>query len=116
MAINFHIHGFDATAWRTAQSTGALAYMSYDRAQQFSDIYDVQAELKSAEDQAARDAIISLGPLINASNDADPTSGQAADIKQKIEVLQGQLLLVESFMDSLDKHYKAFLAANPADH
>jgi len=113
MDVTFHIHTFDGTAWRTAQSTGALAYMPYDRAQEYSDIYLGQDELKSSEDQAARDAIISLGPLINSSDEADPTGGEAADIKQKIQVLQGQLLLVHSFLSSLDGHYKKFLAAHP---
>jgi hypothetical protein len=35
------------------------------------------------------------------------------DMRQKIEVLQGQLLLVDTFMKGLDEGYKKFLAAHP---
>jgi len=34
-------------------------------------------------------------------------------MKEKIEVLQGQLLLVDSFVNNLDNEYKQFLATHP---
>jgi hypothetical protein len=114
MSINFGIHTFDDVSWKTAQSTTALSYMPYSQAEEYSDIYNTQNELNNAERQAARDAIISLAPFLNTSDtDPDPTEGQANEIKQKIEVLQGQLTLVDSFMSSLDREYKKFLAAHP---
>ncbi|MBB5344949.1 hypothetical protein [Tunturibacter empetritectus] len=114
MEIAFGIRAFDDVSWKTAQSTTALSYMPYSQAEEYSDIYNTQNELNDAERQAARDAIISLAPFMNtAASDPDPTEGQANDIKQKIEVLQGQLTLVESFMKSLDQSYKKFLAAHP---
>jgi hypothetical protein len=113
MSIGFGIRTFDDVSWKTAQSTTALSYMPYAQAQEYSDIYSTQNELNDAERQAARDAIISLAPFINtADNDPDPTEGQANDIKQKIEILQGQLTLVDSLMNSLDRDYKKFLAAH----
>ena len=64
--------------------------------------------------QAVRDAVISLGPFLNSeSNDSDPTGGEAAEVRSKIEVLQGQLLVVDTFMKGLDEGYKKFLAAHP---
>lgn len=114
MEVSFHIRGFDSVSWKTAQSTGALSYMPYARAQEYSDIYSTQDALEVAEQQAARDAITSLAPFINASKtDPDPTEGQADSIKQKIEVLQGQLILVSSLVTNLDSEYKKFLAAHP---
>jgi hypothetical protein len=114
MDITFHIRGFESVSWKTAQTTGALAYMPYDRAQEYSDIYATQDELQSSEQQAARDAILSLGTFMNsADNDPDPTDGEASAIKDKIEVLQGQLLLVDSFMKGLDGSYQKFLSAHP---
>ncbi len=115
MTIAFHIRTFDNVSWKTAQSTTALSYMPYAQAQEYANIYSTQDELETTEKQAARDAIISLAPFINSSNnDPDPTEGQANDIKQKIEVLQGQLTLVDSLINSLDGAYKKFLAAHPA--
>ena len=114
MSMGVAIHTFDDVSWRTAQSTGALSYMPYVRAEEYANIYKEQAELSASEQQAARDAILSLAPFINeGKDDPDPTPDQANDIKQKIEILQSQLTLVDTFMNSLDQEYKKFLAAHP---
>jgi hypothetical protein len=114
MSIGSGIQTFDDVSWRTAQSTTALSYMPYARAEEYANIYTTQAELYTSEQQAARDAIISLAPFLNMDKkDPDLTEAQANDIKQKIEILQGQLTLVESFMNSLDREYKNFLTAHP---
>jgi hypothetical protein len=115
LEVTFHIRGFENVSWKTAQNTGALEYMPYDRAQKYSDIYGTQAALESSEQQAARDAIVSLGPFLNFSDkDPDPTPEQANAMKDHIETLQGQLLLVDSYMQGLSKEYQKFLAANPS--
>jgi hypothetical protein len=113
MEITFHIRTFDDVSWKTAQSTTAFSYMPYAQAEEYAGIYDTQTALYTAEQQAARDATISLAPFLNTDDkDPDPTEGQADAIRQKIEVLQGQLMLVDSFMNSLDREYKKFLAAH----
>ncbi len=110
MEISFHIHGFDNLGWKTAQETGAAAYMSYAMAQQFAEIYVTQDDLADAEKQAARDAILSLAPFMDADQHRpDPTREEARAMRDKIEVLEGQLLLVDSLMTSLDKAYGKYL-------
>lgn len=114
MEISFHISGFDDVSWKTAQSTGALSYMPYPVAQEFADIYNTQNELAIAQHQAARDAILSIAPFVNTSGkDSPPAPQQAAAIIDRIGVLQGQLLLLDSLVTSLDGEYKKFLAAHP---
>jgi hypothetical protein len=113
MSIGAGIQTFDDVSWRTAQSTTALSYMPYARAEEYADIYTTQTQLYDAEKQAARDAIISLAPFMNVGEKDDLPDDLARDIKQKVEILQGQLTLVESFMNSLDHSYKKFLAAHP---
>jgi hypothetical protein len=114
IAINFDIRSLSNVSWKTAQSTGALSYIPYELAQEYGDIYTTQDELEVAEQQAARDLIISVGPFINSGkDDPDPTGGQAESTKQKVEVLQGQLILVNSLTETLDGQYKKFLAAHP---
>lgn len=111
--IGFHIKTVEDVNWKTAQSTGALSYMPYMQAQEYSEIYNTQAELNAAELQAARDAIISLAPFVTTNdNDPDPSPAEAADIKQKIQVLYGQLMLVDNLMESLQRQYQKFLAAH----
>ena len=114
LSINFGIRTFDSVSWKTAQTTGALSYMPYDRAQEYAHIYSTQESLAASEQQAARDAILSLSAFINADkSDPDPTPEQAEVMKDKIETLQGQLLLVDSFMKNLDSEYKDFLTKYP---
>jgi uncharacterized protein YfcZ (UPF0381/DUF406 family) len=114
MTISFHIKTVEDVSWKTAQLTGALSYMPYARAQEYSDIYATQSELNGAEMQAARDAIISLAPFINSGNGEDPTPAEASEIKQRIETLQGQLELVSSFMNALDREYRRYLLSHSA--
>jgi hypothetical protein len=115
MEIDFRIVTFDNVSWETAKSTEALSYMPYDLAKQYAGIYATQDELTVTERQAARDAIVSLGPFLN-GKDTDPelTPQQAEAMIEKIETLQGQLLLVDSFMKGLDAEYKQFLGARPS--
>ena len=114
MEINFKIHRFDEVSWKTAQTTGALSYMPYSAAQEFADIYNTQQELGASQDVAARDAILSLAPFANAEKtDPDPTRDQAIPLKNRIDILQAQLLLVDALVTDLDGQYKRFLAAHP---
>ncbi len=114
MEIDFRIVTFDNVSWKTAQSTEALSYMPYDLAKQYASIYATQDELALSEQQAARDAIVSLGPFLDSkSGDPDPTPQEAQSTIEKIQTLQGQLLLVDSFMKGLDGQYKQFLSAHP---
>ena len=61
-----------------------------------------QSELHTAERQAARDTTLALAPLLNSSDgDPNPSREEALRIKQQIEVLQGQLLLVDTLLQSM---------------
>lgn len=114
LTINFRISTLSDVSWKTAQMTTAISYMSYPQAEQYSNIYATQSDLQAAETQAARDALVSVGPLMDANyNDPDPTGGRAGMIKERLEIFQGQLLLVDSFLNSLDGEYKKFLSTNP---
>jgi len=114
MDITFHMHTFDSLSWTTAQTTGALAYMPYSQASEFASLYKAQEELSASEQVAARDAAVSLAPFLNSEPGAtDFSSADASAMKKNIETLQGQLMIVDSFMTSLDGHYKKFVAAHP---
>jgi hypothetical protein len=57
VSFTFTLKGFDDTAWKTAQTTGAFAYMPYKEAKEYSGIYDSQDEIYKAEQQVNNDAI-----------------------------------------------------------
>lgn len=111
MSINFHIRTFDNVAWKTAQSTGALSYMTYDEAQKYADVYTTQDELQDAEKQGARDAIMCLASIDLTDDGPAPSKAEAAEMIGKINVLKGQLMLVNSLMVSLQKGYGHFSSA-----
>jgi hypothetical protein len=115
MKVDFRIVTFDDVSWKTAQTTGALSYMPYDLARDYSGIYAQQDILTASELQAGRDSMIAIGPFIDAPDDRSPPSKEdAKTVIKNIEVLQGQLILVDSYMQGLNVLYKKFLADHPA--
>jgi hypothetical protein len=108
MSVQFRVVTFASTAWRTAQSSGALSYIPYDEAEEFSDIYTSQTDLKTAQEQAARDSVMAIG-LFTDGSIGDPTPAQAALVTDRINTLQGQLILVSSMLDALHAEYQRFL-------
>lgn len=112
-SIKFDITRFDNVSWDTARSTGALSFMSYREAQDYSAIYGLQSQLDPAETQAARDAIISLAPFVNLATDTPevPAIAEAIAEEQKIELFQSQLQLVDALLAALDRKYKGYLGA-----
>lgn len=113
MDIGFHVRGFANVSWRTAQSTGAMAYMPYATAQEYSSIYNQQDELDLEQRQTLRDATLSLAPFVGTDKDFVPTTEQAKVIVDRIQILQGQLFVLSSFVDGLDEQYKSFLKSHP---
>jgi hypothetical protein len=114
LTVNFRIRTFDDVSWRTAQSTGALGYMDYEQAHEYSNLYAQQNEIYLAEQQAVRDTVIAIGPFLNLKKGAaNPTGEEAVRAEEYFEVLQGQLTYLESLIVSLNEEYKKYLAANP---
>jgi hypothetical protein len=113
--LGFNFQQFADEGWKTAQSTDALSYMPYARAQEYGLIYGIQADFITAQQQATRDLLITTGSFANDVDDHanDPTGGQAGSMKDKIGALQGELWLVDTHVQVLDKVYKDFLAAHP---
>jgi hypothetical protein len=112
--INFHIRSFNDVSWKTAQSTGALSYMPYERAHEYSNIYSAQNEIYVAEHQAVRDTVLSVAPFLNSEEgDLNPSGEEAVKIKDRLEVLHSQLGFLEDQILRLDDEYKKFLAAHP---
>ncbi len=112
LEVSFNITQLDDLSWKTAQSTGAISYMSYAQAREYAEIYSIQETLDAAEKQAARDAILAIGPFVNLRGKDEPKVEDAAPLKQHIEVLQGQLVLVNSLIGVLEDAYKKFLTAH----
>jgi hypothetical protein len=114
MSVTWRIRTFDEVSWKTAQSTGALAYMPYDHAKEYANIYSAQQDYNTIQHQALRDATDSISYFAGTEKSPDPSPEDAREIKAKIQLLQAQLLTLDSFATALDTQYKKFLAAHPS--
>ena len=114
LTINFRIRTFANVSWRTTQSTGALSYMPYERAKEYSKLYEEQNEIDIAEHQAVRDTVLAVAPFLGLKKgDANPGGEEAVKITDRLQILQGQLLFLEDLIKKLDGKYQTFLSAHP---
>jgi hypothetical protein len=113
MQVNVSGTDLENLSWTTAQSTGAVSYMSYATARDYAEIYTLQTAIDSAEKQAARDATLCIGPFSDL-DESDMTRDTASTLKERIQVLQGQLVLVNTFVSALNDAYKRYLNAHPS--
>jgi hypothetical protein len=77
----------ESTAWKTAQSTGALGYMPYEEASAYVNIYQAQEHLLAAEDLPCADAAAISGIMAQYHMDAKDskiTKEEAAAIANKL--------------------------------
>ena len=92
----FNTTGLEDTAWRTAQATGALAWMPYDEADHFSGIYNSQQAFESQQEKIQQDASIFNGLLRRVDPDKGHlTSAEAATLNERFGIWQGDLLLLD---------------------
>jgi uncharacterized glyoxalase superfamily protein PhnB len=118
LSVNFSSMTWGDTAWRTAQSTGALAYMPYEEAEQYSNIYQTQSALMALEAKPLEDTSEILG-LISRYNwhDADKkivirkkiTTEQAGAVAEKLTHAQMHLLIGDLLLQECIENSQAYL-------
>jgi hypothetical protein len=114
LTINFRIRTFNNVSWKTAESTGALSYMPYQRAKEYSNLYGAQSEIDVAEHQAVRDTVLAVAPFVGIKEgDPNPGGGEAVKIADRLEILQAQLVFLEDLIKRLDGEFQKFLARHP---
>ena len=103
VALNFHSMTMRDTAWKTAEATGALAYMPYDEAQRYAEIYNDQSEMEEIEKKPEEDVAVMLGMVeqFNWNDKTKITAEQASEMAgklgtMKMHLVTGQLLLERS--------------------
>ena len=99
LSLNFHSITLRDTAWKTAQDTGALAYMPYDEAQRYAEIYKDQELFLANQSQPEQDVAVMLGMIDRFDwNDANRiTREQAGEMagklgEMKLHLVSGDLL------------------------
>jgi hypothetical protein len=100
----------ESTAWRTAQATGALSYMPYERAQKFSGIYDQVQSLEKSQEAIMEDEAQFFGILHRYTTTSGDLSKEEADaMAERFGIWQGHLFVVHIAARVLEEREKAFL-------
>jgi hypothetical protein len=100
-------------AWRTAQSTDALAYMPYEEAERYASIYQAQAALLAYQDKPAEDVVGIVGLIdkfrFRASGSHRITAEQASALAEKFGQMRIHLAAGSSLLEMCIDTSEAFL-------
>jgi hypothetical protein len=108
MSFATGMEGFDDVSWKNAQNTGVLAYMRYEDAQAFSDIYAEQDECLRMVRLQVEEITNSASLFIAHPDDWVPSPAQIDVETDRIGRAQIQLIWLGSVVDQLDKTYQKF--------
>lgn len=111
LSLNFHDITLRDTAWRTAEATGALAYMPYDEAQRYAEIYKDQAQLLAAQDKPEADVATMLAMItrFNWNDQSRITEEQASEMAGKLEEMKFHLVTNDLMLQKCIEANAAFL-------
>jgi hypothetical protein len=110
MSFGFGLQGFDDVSWKTAQSTGAIGYMSYADARTYSDIYATQDEVYKAERDVVEGVMRAASFPSTKGLDWNPTPAEMDELTDRIGMLRMRLSLLNSLADALNSSYGKFKA------
>jgi hypothetical protein len=119
-AISFSAVSMSDTAWRTAQSTGALAYMPYEEAERYTAIYKAQDALMGLEDKPVEDVAAIMGLVqkynFRSSQSSKITREQASAVAEKLGAMQMHLSMGKTLLEEDIELSDAFLANREPRH
>ena len=98
----------DDTAWKTAQTTGALAFMPYEEADRYSGIYAAQYQVQISQEKTNDDLAHFIGTARKYDLDKDITPEAASAILEILGVMQTHLATVEVMAQkaaAIDKNF-----------
>jgi hypothetical protein len=111
-SFTFRLQGFEDTAWKTAQATGAFAYMSYQDAREYSNIYGTQSEIYKVEQQVMDEAM-SAASLVDTKSDTYKPSPERIDmLSDRIGLIKLRLLVLNNEVNGLDKIYQNYRSSH----
>ncbi len=84
ISVSAHGIALSNTAWKTAESTGALAYMPYAEAQHYAQIYQAQEHLLAIQELPVNDMAHVIGLVSSFSDTTTITPQQASDLAQPL--------------------------------
>jgi hypothetical protein len=104
------------TAWKTAQTTGALAYMPYEEAERYSEIYQAQEELRGIEKQPVEDQVAITGLLakFHLRSSHKLTAEEASAMAEKLGQMRLHVAIGDTRLQIVVEQCEAFLGHRKA--
>jgi hypothetical protein len=117
ISADFSVVGLRETAWKTAQTTGALSFMPYAESQRYSNVYGSQQDFLDQQNKILEDEAQFLG-LIAKTNfgHQDITSEQASLALERFGVWQAHLAYLDLMAKVTAQTDEAFLEGREGPH
>lgn len=116
ITTDFSFTTLDDTAWKTAQTTGALAFMPYEEANKYSVIYEAQYQFKASEEKISEDVAQFIGVIQKYDFDTDITPEAAAATLERLGVMQMHLATLKVMAESAAAQDKNFLTGKDTSY
>jgi hypothetical protein len=114
---DFSIVGLRETAWKTAQTTGALSFMPYAEAQRYSDVYGTQKEFLDQQDKILEDEAQFLGVMAKTNFGHGPIKPEQANLAlERFGIWQAHLTYVDLMAKVTEENDAAFLVGKEGPH
>jgi hypothetical protein len=114
---DFTIVGLRDTAWKTAQTTGALTFMPYAEAQRYSDVYSSQKDFLDQQDKVLEDEAQFIGVIRKTNFGHGPiTPEQASLALERFGIWQAHLTYVDLMAKVTAENDAAFLVGKEGPH
>jgi hypothetical protein len=115
--ISYNSTGLEDTGWKTAQATGALAFMPYTESSKYSGIYGAEETFLKEQDQLTEDEARILGTIQKFHLGHGKLTKDAADaMAEQFGIWQGHLLAMKIAADVLQEQQNAFLEGREPKH
>jgi hypothetical protein len=115
--ISFNTTGLEDTGWRTAQATGALAFMPYADSERFTSIYSTADTFLKNQDHLSEDESRAFGVIQKFHVGEGTLTKDAADaMAEQFGIWQGDLLNLKIAARVLQEQQSAFLEGREPRH
>jgi hypothetical protein len=116
IAADYSMVSLRDTAWKTAQTTGALGFMPYAEAQRYSDLYGAQKDFLDQQDKILEDEAQFFGVLAktNFGHNDVVTKEQATLALERFGIWNAHLLYLDLMAQETAGTDKAFLEGKAA--
>ena len=111
LTLNASSITLDDTAWKTAQTTGALAYVPYEEAERYARIYHAQVMVLAAQDKPLEDVAGMIGLLdkYHWEKSSKITREQASAMAERLGQMELHLANGDTLLQAAIEQGDAFL-------